>query len=462
MSKRSRSSRQSTNDPLPPGPVNVLLIGSGGREHALGWRLKKSKRCGRLFFAPGNAGTADLGQNVPLKVEYNRDQPDFDAGPSVTTKSADAIDYFCRQNGIALIVIGGEDPLAHGLADRLQRPERLIFGPVQAAARLEGDKAYAKTLMRAASIPTADSRTFTGFEQAVQYVQNRETPVVVKAAGLAKGKGAIVTSTPEQAVEALRRCMVRREFGDAGLTVVVEERLAGQEVSVLALVDGRNLYVLDPCQDHKPVGEGDTGPNTGGMGAYCPTPVMTPAIMQLVQRQVLVPIVDALRREGTEFRGVLYAGLMLTPGGPKVLEFNTRFGDPETQPLMMRLRGDLLDALIACCSQRGGGLADVDLSWDPRPCVCTVLASGGYPGDYKTGAKITGIDAAEKQGDVRIFHAGTKRDRDGDVVTAGGRVLGVCGLGDDLADARRKANHACGLIAFEGAQYRRDIGSRVM
>lgn len=461
MSKRSRTSPRPTQDPLPPGPVRILLIGSGGREHALGWRLKKSKRCGKLFFAPGNAGTAELGQNVPLKVEYNRDQPDYDAGPSVTTKSADAIDYFCRQNDISFIIIGGEDPLAHGLADRLARPGRLIFGPTQQAARLEGDKAHAKALMRTASVPTADSRTFTGFEQAAQYVQNRETPVVVKAAGLAKGKGAIVTSTPDEALDALRRCMVKREFGDAGSTVVVEERLSGQEVSVLALVDGRNLFVLDPCQDHKPIGEGDTGPNTGGMGAYCPTPVMTPETMHLVQRQVLVPIIDAMRREETEFRGVLFAGLMLTPGGPKVLEFNTRFGDPETQPLMMRLRGDLLEALIACCT---GRLADVDLSWDPRPCVCVVMASGGYPGDYKTGMKIHGIEAAEAagEGDVRVFHAGTKRDRDGNIVTDGGRVLGVCALGNDLADAQRKANEACGRISFDGAHYRRDIGSRVM
>ena len=442
--------RKKQSQPL--STVNVLIIGGGGREHALGWKLKQSKRCGEIHFAPGNGGTARVGKNVDLPSE------------PVNTKTADAIDWFCRQHEIGLVIIGPEDPLAHGLADRLQREGRYVFGPVHDAARLEADKAYAKQLMRAASIPTADSKTFTEYDAAVRYVQNHETPVVVKATGLAKGKGAIVCDDAAEAEDALRRCMVDQEFGEAGQTVVIEERLVGQEVSILALVDGRNLYVLDPSQDHKQAREGDTGPNTGGMGAYCPTPLVDDALMAEIQRNVLVPTVDALRRDGVDYRGVLYAGLMLTAGGAKVLEYNVRFGDPETQPLMMRLKGDLLELMLATCDPRRqtGGLEEVQLDWDQRTCVCVVMASGGYPGDYEKGKPITGIDDAESDPDVTVFHAGTKLDRGGQLVTSGGRVLNVCALGDDLKDAQRKANAACEKIHFDGAHYRRDIGFRVM
>ncbi|MCC6679797.1 MAG: phosphoribosylamine--glycine ligase [Phycisphaeraceae bacterium] len=427
--------------------INCLIIGSGGREHALGWKLKQSPRCGRLFFAPGNGGTGQLGQNVDLAVE------------PVNTKHADAIDYFCRTNDVAMVIIGPEDPLAGGLADRLQRDGRWVFGPCAAAAKLEADKAYAKHLMRAANIPTADARSFTDYEQARAYIEQRETPVVVKAAGLAKGKGAIVTSNTDEALDALRRCMVDLEFGEAGQTVVVEERLVGQELSVLALVDGRNLYVLDPAQDHKQIYEADRGPNTGGMGAYCPTPLVNDTLMSQVERDILVPTVDALRREGVDFRGVLYAGLMLTAGGPKVIEFNCRFGDPECQPLMMRMKGDLLDVLIKCCE---GRLDEANIDWDPRNCCCVVMASGGYPGKYETGKPITGIAEAEADQGVKVFHAGTKRGKDGALLTSGGRVLNVCALGKDLKEAQQKANAACDRIAFEGAYFRRDIGHRVM
>jgi phosphoribosylamine--glycine ligase len=440
-------SKQKKAVPLPDGPINVLILGGGGREHAIGWKLKQSRRCGKLYFAPGNGGTAELGQNLDLAVE------------PVNTKNVDAIDYFCRHNAIGFVVIGPEDPLCHGLADRLAAPDRLVFGPSQEAARLEGDKAFAKSLMKAAQIPTADARTFTDFDRARAYVEARETPVVVKATGLAKGKGAIVCSTGEEAVAALRRCLVDKEFGEEGATVLVEERLVGQEVSILALVDGRNLFLLDPSQDHKQAHEGDTGPNTGGMGVYCPTPLVTEELLTTIQREVLVPAVDALKRDGVDFKGVLYAGLMLTAGGPKTLEFNTRFGDPETQPLLMRLRGDLLEAMIATCT---GTLDRVDLRWDPRVCCCVVMASGGYPGKYQKGKPITGIDAAEADPDVKVFHAGTKRTRDGVLVTDGGRVLAVCALADTLAEARAKANAACEQIKFEGAFFRRDIGFRVM
>ncbi len=432
--------------------INVLIIGAGGREHALGWKLKQSKQCGRLFFAPGNGGTAELGQNVPIKVDQ------------VDTKTVDAVDYFCRQEKIGLIVVGPEDPLAGGLVDRLaalpktKSPKPLVFGPTQAGARLEADKAYAKHLMRAASIPTGEARVFTDAEAALAYVNSRETPVVVKAAGLAKGKGVVVCGDNREAADAVRSIMVDRAHGDAGQTVLIEERLVGQELSVMALVDGRNIFVLDPAQDHKQLGEGDTGPNTGGMGAYCPTPLADDTVMRQVYREVLVPAVDALRREGVVFQGVLYAGLMLTAAGPKVLEFNCRFGDPETQPLMMRLKGDLLEAMVATAQ---GRLDEVDLSWDPRCCCCVVMASEGYPGKYESGKVIAGLDAASAIDGVQVFHAGTAR-RDGDAVTAGGRVLNVCALGEDLAAARDAANEACDRIEFDGAYFRRDIGYRVM
>ncbi len=426
--------------------MNILILGSGGREHALGWKLKQSKRCGKIYFAPGNAGTASLGTNVNLKIE------------PVDTKNADAIDYFARQNKIELIVIGPEDPLAQGLADRLAKPGRHVFGPIQAAARLEADKAFSKQLMRSALVPTAEARIFTDIDAALTYVQSRETGMVVKAAGLAKGKGVVVCKDQQQAVEAVELIMGKRAFGDAGSTILIEERLTGQEVSVLALVDGRNIFVLDPAQDHKQLNEGDTGPNTGGMGVYCPTPVISDELLTTIERQVLVPVVDSLRRDGITFQGVLYAGLMLTPAGPKVLEFNTRFGDPETQALLTRLKGDLLEILIATCT---GKLDEVDLTWDPRYACCVVMASGGYPGDYKKGLPITGIEEAEKIETVTVFHAGTSL-KDGRPVTAGGRVLNVVALGKDLREAQTRANLACSKIHFEGAQYRKDIGFRVM
>lgn len=443
--------------------MNVLVIGSGGREHALGWKLKQSKNCGKLYFAPGNGGTAALGQNLP----FNTDKVD--------TKLVDDIDYFCRHNNIEFIIVGPEDPLSQGLVDRLIRPGRFVFGPVKAAARLEADKAWSKSLMRAASIPTAEAKTFTDLSAALTYVQARELPVVVKASGLAKGKGVVVCDDNAQAVDAVNLIMRDKAFGEAGESIVVEERLVGQEVSVLALVNGSDIFVLDPAQDHKQVNEGDTGPNTGGMGAYCPTPLISDALMEEIHRDILVPTVDVLRRDGIDYRGVLYAGLMLTAGGPKVLEFNCRFGDPETQPLMSRLKGDAIEILLAAsttadkkgkpvsaASVKGvKGLDEVDLSWDPRSCVCVVMASGGYPGDYAKGKPITGIADAERVEGVRVFHAGTAI-KDGKLVTNGGRVLSVCALGKDLAEAQKRANEACGKIAFEGAHFRRDIGARVM
>jgi len=429
-------------------PINVLIIGSGGREHAIGWKLKQSKRCGKLFFAPGNGGTASLGTNVA----------DLPCDP-VNTKNADAIDYFCRQNKITLVVIGPEDPLAGGLADRLQREGRHVFGPVAAAARLEADKAWAKQLMRACSVPTGEARTFTDADAALTYVRSRTDPVVVKAAGLAKGKGVTVCKSTQQAADAVKAIMVDKQFGEAGDSVLIEEKLTGQELSVLALVDGKSIYVLDPAQDHKQAGEGDTGPNTGGMGVYCPTPLADDALMNTVMREVLVPIVDVMRRDGIDYKGVLYAGLMLTAAGPKVLEFNCRFGDPETQSLLVRMKGDLLDAMVKTCQ---GKLDEADLDWDSKVCCGVVIASGGYPGDYEKGKPITGIADAERDPDVTVFHAGTKHDKNGELVTSGGRVLNVCALAGTLEEAQAKANAACDKIDFDGAWFRRDIGFRVM
>ena len=425
--------------------MNVLVIGCGGREHALGWKLKQSKRCGELFFAPGNGGTTALGQNVSLNTDV------------VDTKTTDAIAYFCRKQRIGLIVIGPEDPLAGGLADRLSKTAA-VFGPVRAAARIEADKAFSKKLMRSVSIPTAEARTFTDAQAAMAYVHSRETPVVIKASGLAKGKGVVVCKDNQQAVDAIQRFMIDGALGPAGHTVVVEEQLVGQELSVQALVDGKNIFVLDHVQDHKQVGEGDQGPNTGGMGAYCPTPLVDDNLMQQIQREILVPVVDALRRDGVTYQGVLYVGLMLTAGGPKVLEFNCRFGDPETQALMMRLQGDLVEIMLATIE---GRLGEVDLSWDPRCCCCVVMASGGYPGPYEGGKPITGLNDAAGLDGVQIFHAGTTW-RDGQFVTSGGRVLNVCAVGQSLEEAQRKATAACGAIHFKGAHYRRDIGCRVM
>jgi phosphoribosylamine--glycine ligase len=427
--------------------MNVLVIGSGGREHALGWKLQQSPQCGELFFAPGNGGTATIGRNLEINVD------------TIDTKTVDEIDYFCRHNQVELIIIGPEDPLSQGLADRLRKLGRTVFGPNQAAARLEADKAFAKQLMRSALIPTAESRIFTDLGAALTYVESRETPVVVKAAGLCKGKGVIVCDDNVQSADAVRSIMGARVFGEAGDTVVIEERLVGQELSVLAIVDGRTILVLDPAQDHKAVGEGDVGPNTGGMGAYTPTPLlMNDQLMDQINRQVLVPAVDALRRDGVEYSGVLYAGLMLTAGGPKVIEFNCRFGDPEIQPLLMRLDADLLEILLAAAQ---GRLDEVGVTWDQRHCCCVVIASGGYPGSYENGKVITGLDDVADLEDVMVFHAGTKLQGD-EVLTNGGRVLSVCALGSDLKQAQQRANAACARIHFEGAFHRHDIGFRAL
>jgi phosphoribosylamine--glycine ligase len=357
-----------------------------------------------------------------------------------------------------LVVIGPEDPLAMGLADRLMAAGLKVFGPTKAAAQIEADKWFAKEIMRHQLVPTAEARSFTDPVAAEEYIKHRDEPCVIKAAGLAKGKGVTICYRTSDALDTIDRIMRKKEFGDAGKRVVVEELMTGPECSILALVERRTIYVMEPAQDHKPVDDGDTGPMTGGMGAYSPTPVVTPAMLTQIERDVLVPVVDGLNREGIEYRGVLYAGLMLTAGGPRVLEFNCRFGDPETQPLMMRLQSDALEMMLAVAE---GRLDHVELKWDPRPALCVIASSKGYPGKYPTGVPITGIDDADAMPDVKVFHSGTKRIGD-QVATDGGRILGVTALGHTFADAKRRAYAAMERIKFDGMHYRTDIGHQAV
>jgi phosphoribosylamine--glycine ligase len=420
--------------------MKVLVVGSGGREHALADRLAASPQVEKVLCAPGNAGTAQVGENVDISVDNQA-----------------ALADLAMERGVDLTVVGPEAPLCAGIVDRFESAGLRIFGPTAAAARIEGDKAYAKQLMRSAAVPTAEGRSFTDFEDAKGYVATRDTALVVKAAGLAAGKGVIICDDPPQAINTLEDMMVNGKFGEAGRTVVVEEKLEGPELSIFALIDGRTIYVLDSAQDYKRIGEGDTGPNTGGMGAYSPAPVATSQVFTRIEREVLVPIVDALRNDSAPYRGLLYVGLMLTHGGPKVLEFNCRFGDPETQPLLMRLQSDLAEVLDATAT---GRLDQVELRWDPRPAVCVVMASAGYPGSYERDKVINGLDEAAKMPDVTIYHAGTA-PLEHLTLTNGGRVLGVTALGDTIAAARTRAYEAVAEVNFEGAYYRKDIAREV-
>jgi phosphoribosylamine---glycine ligase len=417
--------------------MKVLLIGNGAREHALAWKLADSPRVTELFALPGNPGTAQVAENVPIDVMNLRE-----------------IEKFIKRAAIEFVVIGPEDPLAAGLADRVAEMGVKVFGPTAAAARLESDKWFAKEIMRHQSIPTAEARAFVDAHSAEEYVKNRDGPVVVKAAGLAKGKGVTICRTPAEAITAINLIMREKVFGEAGARLVIEEMLTGPECSILAFVDRRSIYIMESAQDHKQINDGDTGPMTGGMGAYSPTPLVTDQLLSQIERDILVPVVDGLLREGIEYRGVLYAGLMLTAHGPKVLEFNCRFGDPETQPLLMRLKSDLLEVMLAVAE---GRLDSAELKWDPRPALCVVAASGGYPGSYATGLPITGVAEADSIPDVKVFQGGTRMEGR-QLVTDGGRVLSVTALGHTLADAYRRAYAAMGKIHFPGMHCRSDIG----
>jgi phosphoribosylamine--glycine ligase len=425
--------------------MKVLVVGGGGREHALTWKIGQSPRVDRIFVAPGNAGTA-----LEAKSE-NVDLADADV-PGIVK--------FAKQNEIDLAVIGPESSLAAGVVDALGEAGIRAFGPSKQAAELEASKVFCKNLLRHADVPTADFRTFRDAASAAAYLTEREdAPMVVKADGLAAGKGVIVCDNRAEALNAVKRIAADREFGAAGQQLVVEERLVGQEASVLAITDGRTIVTLPAAQDHKAAYDGDRGPNTGGMGAYCPAPLVTPELMRIIEERVLVPTVHQLKRSRRPFRGVLYAGLMINKQGVKVLEYNVRFGDPECQPLLMRLQSDLVDVLEATAEGRLEEIAP--LKWDPRPAVCVVMASEGYPGDYRRGLPIRGLDQAAEVPDVKVFHAGTSM-KDGQIVTNGGRVLGVTGLGASIAQAKLQAYTAVKRIRWDGAWCRKDIADKAL
>ncbi|HWK33288.1 MAG TPA: phosphoribosylamine--glycine ligase [Hyphomicrobium sp.] len=420
--------------------MNVLLIGSGGREHALAWKLSASPLLTKLYCAPGNGGIAEVAECTPLAVADHT-----------------AVIRFCTDNGIDFVVVGPEAPLVAGLVDDLTTAGIKCFGPTQAAAQLEGSKGFTKDLCAEFNIPTAAYGRFTDAESAKAYAAQQKLPVVIKADGLAAGKGVTIAETHAEADAAIDACFTGA-FGKAGSEVVVEEFLDGEEASFFALCDGKTALALATAQDHKRVGDGDTGPNTGGMGAYSPAPVITPAISARIMDEIIRPTVDAMAKRGTPFHGVLFAGLMITADGPKLIEYNVRFGDPETQVLMLRLKSDLLPALLACAD---GVLDRFDLRWSDDAALTVVMAANGYPGPPEVGSEIKGVDAAAAVEDVEIFHAGTRRDGER-LLAHGGRVLNVSALGSTVAEAQARAYEAAARIDWPGGFYRRDIGWRAV
>ncbi len=421
--------------------MKVLVVGGGGREHALVWKIAQSRSVSKVFCAPGNAGIASQAECVPIGAE-----------------DVSGLLNFARKERIDLTVVGPEAPLTLGIADAFEDRGLRIFGPSRRAAAIEGSKVLSKEIMKKYGIPSAEFQVFDDYPKAARYVQSQDLPRVVKADGLAAGKGVILCRNAQEALAALERVMIRKEFGAAGQRVVVEEFLQGEEASFLAFTDGESLLPLPTSQDHKAIFDDDQGPNTGGMGAYSPAPVVTEEIHRAVMETVLLPTIRALTAEGRKYRGVLYAGLMIRDGRPKVLEFNARFGDPETQPLLLRLKSDLIPILEATLD---GGVGEIKPEWDPRPAVCVVMASGGYPGPYEKGKVISGLDAAAGIPDAFVFHAGTAFNG-GKVVTSGGRVLGVTAVGSGIREAIETAYQAAGRITWEGAQYRRDIGRKAL
>ncbi len=421
--------------------MNILVLGGGGREHAITWALAKSPKTGKLFVAPGNGGTDSIAENVS----------------GLDACDAQAVLAFTKEHEIDLVVIGPEAPLVAGVADVLRAEGVSVFGPDAQGAQLEGSKTYSKEFMDANGIPTARYGSFTKLKPALAYVAELGAPVVVKADGLAAGKGVVVAETVEEANEAVRSCF-DGAFGEAGSKVLIEECLTGPECSLLAFVSGGVAHCMATAQDHKRAFDGDRGPNTGGMGVYSPVPIVTDDELAAMQ-QVMQTAAAATARDpfAHDYRGVLYGGFMLTPEGPKVLEFNARFGDPETQVVLPRLRNDLVDVMCAVADGRPG---DIDLAWDDKWAVCVVLASAGYPGSYEKGKVILGVDEAEEMDGVTVFHAGTARNADGELITAGGRVLNVVALGKTFDEARERAYDACDVINFEGKQLRSDIGAK--
>ncbi len=421
--------------------MKVMIVGSGGREHALAWKIALSPLVADIVFAPGNGGMKQMGECV---------EADLDDPAAIATVA--------EERGVDLTVVGPEAPLVAGIVDEFRSRGLNAFGPVGRAARLEGSKSFAKSIMEKHGIPTARARMFDDYDEARAYIESEPAPLVVKADGLAAGKGVIIAPDTGAALKALDECMVDSLFGEAGARVLVEEFIEGPEVSILTLTDGESVAHMVPSQDHKRARDGDEGPNTGGMGAYSPVPLLSSDMESLIHDSVMKATVGALAAEGIGYAGVLYGGLMLTADGPRVLEFNVRFGDPETQAVLPRLSSDLVPGLLATIEGTVGGL---EMKWSSDYCVCVVLASGGYPGKYETGRPITGLKAAASDPGVQVFHAGTRLE-DGKVVTSGGRVLNVVALGGDFAEARGLAYQAVEMIGFEGMHYRTDIGHRAM
>jgi phosphoribosylamine--glycine ligase len=423
--------------------MNVLVIGSGGREHALAWKAAQSPKAQTVFVAPGNAGTAR--------------EPKLENAP-VAADDIPALIRFAKENSVGLTIVGPEAPLVAGIVDAFAEAGLRCFGPSKDAAQIEGSKAFTKDFLARHAIPTAEYGNFTDPEQAIAYIRQKGAPIVVKADGLAAGKGVILAADEDEAIAAVKDMLAGNAFGEAGHRVVVEEFLQGEEASFIAMVDGENILPMASSQDHKAAYDGDTGPNTGGMGAYSPAPVVTPEIHERIMREVMEPTVKGMAAEGHPYTGFLYAGVMIAPDGtPKVLEYNCRFGDPETQPIMMRLQSDLVELCEKALDHQLGGAT---AQWDPRAALGVVLAAGGYPGSYRKGDAIEGLDTAE-QPDTKVFHAGTA-EQDGHVVTAGGRVLCATALGATVAEAQAKAYAVAGEIKWQDMYYRKDIGHRAV
>ena len=421
--------------------MKVLVIGSGGREHAIVWKLAQSRSVDKIYCAPGNAGISQIAECVDIS-------PD----------NFDALIDFVKYDWIDITIVGPEDPLSKGIVDSFEKEGRKIVGPSKLAAQMESSKVFAKEFMRRHRIPTADYKVFTTYSNAEEYVRMKGAPIVIKADGLAAGKGVIVAPTVDEAIEGLKLIMKEKAFGEAGNKVVIEECLQGEEASYMVVTDGDAIMPLASSQDHKRVFDEDAGPNTGGMGAYSPAPVVTKEVESVVMDKIIRPTIYGLNSEKIKFKGILYAGLMIKDGIPSVLEFNCRLGDPETQPVMMRMNNDLLDISMAIADEK---LAGITADWRENAAVCVVIASGGYPGKYQKGFSINGLEEAKKLDNVVVFHAGTAF-KDNNFVTNGGRVLGVTALGNDIREAKEKAYEAVGKIRFEGMHYRKDIADRAL
>ena len=421
--------------------MKVLVIGSGGREHALVWKISQSPRVQEVYCAPGNGGIARQAQCLDIAAD-----------------DLEALARFAKETKIDLTVVGPEMPLCMGIVDLFQKEKLKIFGPSKGAAQLEGSKAFAKDLMKKYNIPSGGYQVFTKRDEAVAYIKKQGAPIVVKADGLAAGKGVFVAATVDEALAALAAIMIKRIFDEAGDRVVIEEKLEGEEASFIAFSDGKQVLPLASTQDHKTIYDNDQGPNTGGMGAYSPAPVVTPQVHERIMQEIMIPTVKAMAAEGLPYRGCLYAGLMIKDGVPRVMEFNCRLGDPETQPLVMRIEGDLIPVIEACIA---GDLSQATIAWNPRAAVCVVMASQGYPGAYKKGKPIHGLEKAEMMPGVHCFHAGTAV-KEGTYLTAGGRVLGVTGLGQGIKEAIETTYQAVAEITWEGAHYRKDIGKKAL